>query len=223
MCNRFGSLGNKTTPSPSICGNQKGRPDGNLKAMEKPLEDRQLVEKLLARDKEAELYFFRTYREKLSKICVYVLGYQDPEAEDVTQETFMIAIKKLHQFEFRSSFYTWLYRICVHLCYDRIKRRGRQVAHLQEDLEALAGPLSEDRQEREEENLEKNKKLELLETQKKLMGEPCRGLLNLRDSQGKSYALISETLKVPMGTVMSRLARCRETLKQMVLQALESK
>ena len=55
------------------------------------------------------------------------------------------------------------------------------------------------------------------------MGEPCRGLLNLRDSQGKSYALISETLKVPMGTVMSRLARCRETLKQMVLQALESK
>ena len=39
-----------------------------------PLDDRQLVQKLLARDEEAERLFFRTYREKIYKICVYLLG-----------------------------------------------------------------------------------------------------------------------------------------------------
>jgi RNA polymerase sigma-70 factor (ECF subfamily) len=187
------------------------------------LEDRLLVQKLLAKDEEAELYFFRTYREKIYKVCVYILGYQDPEAEDLTQETFLIALQKLHQFEFRSSLYTWLYRVCVHLCYGRVNLRERQVAHLQEDLEFLAGPLSVSRQRKEEEDGEKKKRLELLLTQKGLMGEPCRSLLDLRDMEGKSYAEISENLKVPMGTVMSRLARCRETLKQLVIRALKGK
>ena len=42
----------------------------------------------------------------------------------------------------------------------------------------------------------------------------------MRDEKGKSYAEISEKLKVPMGTVMSRLARCRETLKELVKRVL---
>src|ERR1035438_8896787 len=90
--------------------NPNGMPDANLKAMEEPLEDRQLVEKLLAKDTDAENYFFRIYRDKLYKVCVYLLGYQDPEAEDITQEAFLAALRKLPEFEFRSSLYTWLYR-----------------------------------------------------------------------------------------------------------------
>ncbi len=187
------------------------------------MEDRQLVEKLLAGDAEAERVFFHAHRDRLYKACVYLLGYQDPDAEDVTQEAFIVALRKLPEFEFRSSLFTWLYRICVNLCYERIDKRWRLVSHLQEELEDLAGPLSGDRQEREEENALRNKKLELLDGQKKLLGAPCRDLLDLRDVQGKSYAEVSKLLKVPMGTVMSRLARCRESLKQLVMQALEGK
>jgi len=188
--------------------------------MEEPLDDRQLVQKLLDKDEEAENHFFRTYREKLYKVCVYVLGYQDPDAEDITQEAFIVALRKLPEFEFRSSLYSWLYRICTFLCYERLEKRGKQVAYLQEELETLAGPGSIARQRREEEELEKNKMLELLETQKGLLGDACRGLMDLRDDQKKSYAQISEALKVPMGTVMSRLARCREVLKQLLLRAM---
>lgn len=184
------------------------------------MDDRQLVQKLLDKDEEAENHFFRTYREKLYKVCVYVLGYQDPDAEDITQEAFIVALRKLPEFEFRSSLYSWLYRICTFLCYERLEKRGKQVAYLQEELETLAGPGSIARQRREEEELEKNKMLELLETQKGLLGDACRGLMDLRDDQKKSYAQISEALKVPMGTVMSRLARCREVLKQLLLRAM---
>jgi RNA polymerase sigma-70 factor (ECF subfamily) len=187
------------------------------------LDDRQLVQKLLAKDREAENYFFRAYRDKLYNTSVHFLGYQDPEAEDVTQEAFLRALHKLSEFEFRSSLYTWLFRICVNLCYERIRKRKRQVAHLEEELETLTGPEAVSRQEREEENAEKNRLLELVETQKGRLGEFCRGLLEQRDRLQKSYAEISLDLKVPMGTVMSRISRCREALKRLVLEALQGK
>src|SRR5260221_6145847 len=138
-----------------------------------PLEDRQLVQNLLAGDAEAERTFFHTYRDRMYRACVYLLGYQDPDAEDVTQEAFIVALRKLPEFEFRSSLFSWLYRICVNLWYDRMEKRRRQVAHLQEELETLAGPLAQDRQRSEEESDVRDKRLKVLEEQKKFLGAPC--------------------------------------------------
>lgn len=185
------------------------------------MEDRELVRRLVAKDDEAFRYFYGTYQNKIYKACVYLLGYQDPDAEDVAQEVFLAALKQLPQFEFRSSLYHWLYRICMYLCYERIRKRRRMVASEDEALEMAARTQAVDRQNKDEEDTEKQKMLRLLEEQKQVMGEPCRGLLNLRDGEGKSYAQIAEILKVPIGTVMSRLARCKETLKVLVLKALK--
>ncbi|HEY5037555.1 MAG TPA: RNA polymerase sigma factor [bacterium] len=185
------------------------------------MEDRELIEKLLAKDEQAYQLFYQTYRDKLYKACVYLLGYQDPDAEDVTQEVFLAALQQLPQFEFRSSLYHWLYRICMYLCYERIRKRKRLVSSLEEEMESIAGPLSIKRQEREQEEMEEKKMVDLVETQKKMLGDPCRKLLDLRDDQEKSYVQISGVLKVPIGTVMSRLARCKETLKELVLRAFK--
>jgi len=186
-----------------------------------PLDDRQLVEKLLKGDEAAERFFFHTYRDKLYRTCVSFLGYQDPEAEDVTQEAFIVALRKLPEFEFRSGLFSWLYRICVNLCYERMDKRWRQVTFLQEELEALAGPMAEERQRREEESSLRDQRLAVIAEQKKLLGAPCQDLLELREVQGKSYAELTTIFKAPMGTIMSRLARCREALKQLVLRVLE--
>ena len=185
------------------------------------MEDRELVHNLLKKDEQAYHYFYQTYRDKIYKACVYLLGYQDPDAEDVTQEVFLASLKQLPQFEFRSSLYHWLYRICMYLCYERIRSRKRLVVTLDEELEAASGPLSVRRQEREQEELEKMKWVTLVEAQKQLLGDPCKSLLELRDGQEKSYAQISGVLKVPMGTVMSRLARCKEALRELVSRALK--
>jgi RNA polymerase sigma-70 factor (ECF subfamily) len=185
------------------------------------LEDRELVQKLLAKDEQAYRIFYDTYRDKLHKACVYLLGYQDPDAEDITHEVFLAALRQLPQFEFRSSMYHWLYRICMYLCYERIRKRRRLVASLDEELEKAMNQRAFTVQDRDQEEKEKEKMLRLLESQKELMGDPCRGLLDLRENQKKSYAQLADTLKVPIGTVMSRLSRCKEALKALFLKAIK--
>lgn len=184
------------------------------------MEDRELVQKLIAKDPEAESYFFHTYKEKLYQACVYLLGYQDPEAEDIAQEAFIVALRKLPEFEFRSSLYRWLYRICVFLCYKRIRSRKRQVTLLDEQLEDLSSPLALDREFQDEQKAQTQKVIQLIRSQRDLMGNLCRDLLKLRDEEEKSYGMIAEALKIPIGTVMSRLARCKEALKELVLRAV---
>jgi RNA polymerase sigma factor (sigma-70 family) len=185
------------------------------------LDDRQLVQQLLAKDEKAEQYFFHAYKDRLYKLCVSLLGYQDPEAEDVLQESFIAALEKLPEFEFRSSLYSWLYRICLNHCYNRLRARKRQVVRQEEELEVLAGPLAVDKDRRKTEETKLQAMLEVVETQRSLLGKACRGLLEMRENEEKSYAEIADSLKVPIGTVMSRLARCKEALKQLVLKALK--
>jgi RNA polymerase sigma-70 factor (ECF subfamily) len=185
------------------------------------LEDRELVQRLLAKDEKAYEAFYQANRKKLYKVAVYLLGYQDPEAEDVTQEVFLVALKKLPQFEFRSSLYHWLHCICTYLCYERIRNRKRLIASLDEEMEAMTNLISLRNQDHEQDVKERQKMLELVETQKQLMGDPCRNLLDLREKGKKNYAQLSEILKIPIGTVNSRLARCKEALKNLILRALK--
>jgi RNA polymerase sigma-70 factor, ECF subfamily len=188
--------------------------------MEKTMSDRELVQRLLAKDTVAEQYFFNTYQEPLYKACVYVLGHQDPEAEDVTQETFIVALGKLNEFEFRSTLHHWLFRISMNLCYQRIRKRKKNVLRLDGELEALSGSLSVEQDRRRQEDNERQRMIKIVEAQQKLLGDPCRKLLDLRDVKKRNYAYISKAMKVPIGTVMSRLARCKEALKQLVQSAL---
>lgn len=187
------------------------------------MDDRELVQKLLAKDKDAQSVFFNTYRERLYRSCVHLLGYQDPEAEDIVQEAFISAFRQIPQFQFKSSLYHWLYRICMYLCWERVRKRNRQVAILDEELEALANPAAMEHEQGKRQEDEKKGLLKLIASQRDLLGEPCKGLLELRDVKGESYSKISKAVKIPIGTVMSRLSRCKEALKQMVLKALEGK
>jgi len=153
---------------------------------------------------------------RLKPICVHFLGYQDADIDDILQQTFLIAYQKLPGFEPRSSLYTWLAHICINLCYERIRKRKKLLASLEEDLDQMTASLAQDRQDEQDEKAEKKKKIQLLTGLVKTMGDKCREILQRRDFEGQSYADISKALKVPIGTVMSQLARCRETLKQMV-------
>ncbi len=185
------------------------------------MSEKELIARILAGDEAAKTSFYESHVNRLRPICIHFLGYQDADIEDILQQTFLIGLEKLPAFEIRSSLYTWLAHICVNLCYQRLHKRHKSLVNLEEDLEQMTASLAEERQAEKERQDEQKQRLELLDRFLKTMSEKCRQILDLRDKRGETYAAICKALKVPMGTVMSQLARCRETLKKMVQSSLK--
>lgn len=81
----------------------------------------------LARDGDAKAFdsLVRRYRPKIQALALHLTG-RASDADDVTQEVFLRAHRKLDQFEGRSEFYTWLYRIAVHRAIALRRQRGRR-------------------------------------------------------------------------------------------------
>ena len=139
----------------------------------------------------------------------------------MVQETFLLALRYLGGFKFKSSLYTWMARICVHLCYKQIRKRERLLVSMQEDLEKLTLPIAE-KDQRDRESKEENQlRMVMLGRLSLSLSEKCRAVMRLRDLEGESYAQIAKSLKMPIGTVMSQLGRCRKALKGLVENELK--
>ncbi len=182
------------------------------------MEERELVQKILQGDEKAKAEFFVTHREKLYRNCVYLLGYQDPEAEDVVQEVFITAFEKLPEFEFRSSLSTWLTQICIYKCHNRFRQRTKLVNQEHADLDVLLRSSAMEREETQDREKEKRR---VIEKCLEKIGKECREVIEQRELQEKSYIEVGKALKIPLGTVMSRLSRCKKALRLLVEQYLK--
>jgi RNA polymerase sigma-70 factor (ECF subfamily) len=185
------------------------------------LDEKELIQKILSGDEAAKTSLFQSHRKRLMPVAVYFLGYQDSDLEDVIQETFLIGFEKLKDFKPEASLYTWLSHICIHRCYKRLEKRKRSLQPLDEDLEKMVSTLSLKQFDQQTKDLEKEGLIELARKSLLTLNERCRQVVELRDFQGVSYAQIAQKLEIQMGTVMSRLARCREALKNIVLYELK--
>jgi RNA polymerase sigma-70 factor (ECF subfamily) len=154
----------------------------------------------------------RRYRGRILVVGVALLGRGDPEVEDVVQETFIAALGALEGFEFRSSLYTWLNHICVRLCYRRIRQRSRTALGSEQDLAETLGAVASG----DDPGLRRldETRQQWLRKAVEAMDKGCRTIIQWRDFEGLSYGDLSRRLKAPIGTVMSRLSRCREKLRR---------
>jgi RNA polymerase sigma-70 factor (ECF subfamily) len=88
-------------------------------------EDDEAVARVRAGDQEG----FRTLVERHSR-SLFRLAYRmtgnEPDAEDVVQESFLRAYQRLHQFEARANFGSWIYRIAANCAYDLLRARHRR-------------------------------------------------------------------------------------------------
>ncbi len=175
--------------------------------------------KILSGDEKARDEFGEKLRPRLIKAAAYFLGPQDAELEDTVQEAFLIAYSKLSEYDgAKGGLYNWMNHILVYICFRRIKRRWRWAQNTQEDMEGLLAAPAKLRQVKADEEQVKQERLAVLWSEVEGMGEPCRETLRLRDHQGLSYADLSQKFKIPQGTIMSRLARCRESLKELLVK-----
>ena len=84
------------------------------------------------RDAFEELY--RLHADRMKSVAAQLLGRRD-EAEDAVQDAFVRIFRSVGSFEGRSRFSTWIYRIVVNACHDRLRRR-RETAPLDSGNEA---------------------------------------------------------------------------------------
>jgi RNA polymerase sigma-70 factor (ECF subfamily) len=182
-------------------------------------EEQELVRRVMAGDTAAEEEFFGMYRPRLYRAALYFLGSNDSEADDIVQDTFMIAIPKLKDYIFDAPIYAWLRQICLRLCYARMRSRKRLLMSAEEDLEVLLRRKAAEKLQLEVEQVEKEQKLKVLTELKQLLNQDSREIIELRHVKGMSYTLISQTLKIPIGTVMSRLARARDQIRKLAQNA----
>jgi RNA polymerase sigma factor (sigma-70 family) len=144
------------------------------------------------------------------------------DAEDVVQEASIRAFRAIHQFEGTNP-RAWLLAIVRNTAYTWLQKRRSSALVLVDDLSdeqrgeaERGGNLADASDQSPEQELIRRADEARLELAIRALPEQFREALVLRDVQGLDYREIAEVIGVPIGTVMSRLARARQRLVQLI-------
>jgi RNA polymerase sigma-70 factor (ECF subfamily) len=166
------------------------------------------------------------YKDKMVNLCYWFLDdYQ--EANDTAQETFVKVYRSLRRFRFESAFSTWLYRIAVNTCKNRLKsseyRQKKRMVSLSNPGGAEASAVSTEIRDESRSpavEFERKERLTLIKKAINSLPEDQKTVVALRDIEGLSYDEIADITGLNLGTVKSKLARARmdlrETLKDVI-------
>jgi RNA polymerase sigma-70 factor, ECF subfamily len=140
------------------------------------------------------------------------------DAEDLVQETFARAYASFHQFRPGTNLRAWLYRIEANAFLNTCRKRRREPVQvlsggLHEDLPANSHPTSLSAQSAEAEALEPLADSDVLCALRELP-EEFRAVVYLADIAGYRLKDVARIMRTPVGTVMSRLHRGRNRLRQ---------
>lgn len=186
--------------------------------------------RLVKKAKQGDLHAFEELILKHEKIVYNValrMMSHSEDARDISQEVFLKAYRNIKNFDERSQFSTWLYRITANTCIDEMrKRKGKQSFSLEEELENEEGSMrrqiADEGETPEESLLRQEQKSEILQALDSLSPEHKTAVI-LRDIKGLSYEEIAELLELSLGTVKSRISRGRSQLKQEFIKLREQK
>jgi RNA polymerase sigma-70 factor (ECF subfamily) len=161
----------------------------------------------------------RRYMEKAFRIA-FDFTHNTEEAKDLSQDAFLRAFTRIKQFDGRSSFYTWFYRLVVNICLDYTRRKGRVIwERLEKEGESGTEPveLVDTSALPDEEAIagEAKRKADLtLEA----MPNKQRTAFLLRNHQGLSIPDVARVMKTTEGTVRVYLHRAVAALRQSLLE-----
>ncbi len=181
------------------------------------MDDAEAIRRVRAGEADAFGVLVDRYGARIARL---VRGFvrNEEDARDVAQDAFLKAFARLHRFDGRSSFYTWLYRIAANTAMDHNKKVRRRPPALrlepaggEEGDRAAAdppapGPSPVEGAARSELRRRIDEALDTLP-------DAYREVIVLRELEGLSYEDIARALRVSRGTVESRLFRAREALR----------
>lgn len=180
----------------------------------------EFIERLKAGDANAFDTLANRYASDIYSL-LFRLTQDAEEASDLTQETFLSALKAINKFRGEADLKTWLFRIAINESRNRFrwwKRRRRDVTiSLDMTIGESETPLSEtfsNNSLNPEEKALRGEREKLLREALNDLPDIFREAVVLCDIEGLSYDEIAQTLEVNIGTVKSRIARGRDELRR---------
>jgi len=181
-------------------------------------EDAVLVRNAQQGDMDAFESLVRRYQRRVYALCRRLTGAHQ-SADDLAQETFVKAYFALSRFDAQWPLYPWLRKIAVNSGLNYLKTRGRERPLEDGSAGGRHAPAAA-RSDDPEEQLERAEFRAHLDRAVGSLPADQRSVFVLRFHESLSYEEISRTLDLPLGTVMSRLNRARQKLKELLADSL---
>lgn len=171
-------------------------------------------ENIIARARRGDADAFEqlvvAYREQVFRLALRMCG-SEADADEVAQEAFLSAWKALPNFRGESQFSTWLYQLTTHAAIDLMRREKRQIAAADITEVSAADPAPSPQQQAEQ-----SEQREIVRDAILQLAPEQREVVVLRFMEELSYEEIGAVLKLPSGTVKSRLNRAKAQLKEIL-------
>ena len=183
-------------------------------------EDLGLVHKTRKGNKNAFGRLVQKYQKRIYyRVREMVIDHSD--TNDIVQDTFVKAFTNLDKYDESYPFYPWLHRIAVNTAINHLNKQARRkesyLVDGNEEFHDTFKSASNPVKEMEEKDLKDH-----LYAAMKHLPPDQRAVFVLRTSEGLGYQEISDQLDISIGTVMSRLSRAREKLRDLLKDHLDS-
>ncbi|MBN1407711.1 MAG: RNA polymerase sigma factor [Calditrichaceae bacterium] len=176
--------------------------------------DEQILQEIKKGNSLAYRELVMRYESQIASTVINMLG-KSPEAEDIGQEVFIRFYKAIPGFRGESSVGTYLTRIAINLSLNEIKRRKRRKnIFVKKELSELINYIDENKPDVSGDKEMINRAIQSLNPK-------FRSVLVLRLIDGYSTDEVAKILKIPLGTVLSRLSRAQEKLKEKLTPLME--
>jgi RNA polymerase sigma-70 factor, ECF subfamily len=204
----------RTRPGPE-CNSKKAVPQVSSLA-----EDRQSEADVIRRASEGDQgafeYLYGAHCKRVYAVCLRMLG-NTTDAEDLTQEAFMLLFRKIHTFRAESAFSTWLHRLVVNLVLMHLRKRSLPAISMETDpsQEGNATPSSIDVA---ASDLFLEGSIDRINLGRCVAQLPvgCRAIFVLHDIQGHQHHEIAEMLGRSIGVSKSQLHKARKRLRELL-------
>lgn len=172
--------------------------------------DRELAARCLAGDRDAFEGLYRQHADRLYNLAYRMAGSAD--AEDLLQDVFLQAYRKLGTYKGESSLGTWLYRLTVNLCLDHLRSRQGKMAQVtgsidEEDADPVVSP-----ERPEEANAARLDLAQAIAT----LPPSYRAAFVLHDVEGYQHDEIAKLLGIAEGSSKSLLHKARMRLRRVL-------
>lgn len=173
-----------------------------------------IIEQIKAGDEQAFSIIVKRYQQQVARTVIGMLGKTD-EADDVGQEVFIRFYNAIEQYRGESALGTYLSRIAINLSLNALKKnkRKRLFTTFSNDQDNNNNNTLDNKVVADDEFKAKDQQ-ELVQLALSYLDPKFRSIIVLRMLEGYSTKETAETLNIPTGTVLSRLSRAQDKLKE---------